>query len=105
LLIESRTRAAALTALPELTIVAFSDPNDLLSFKLPASLSVPAKTRIVNVTVSNDWTYFGWAERPDTAHCGYKENPTVISVIAYGYHGGGLPNLGPVNPDNACLGG
>jgi hypothetical protein len=61
-----------------------------------------AHTNIVNVTVSNDWTYFGWAELPTSAHCAYRQNRTMINVITHGYHGGALPDVGPAPGDWNC---
>ena len=70
-----------------MTVVAFSDPNDLLSYRItPAHFPEDLKDfRIVNVIVSNDATYFGYVERPDTAHCGYSWNPHVYGMLAKGY--------------------
>lgn len=87
--------------LPSLTIVAFSDPNDLLSFRLPSSLSAPERTRLVNVTVSNDWTYFGLLERPLIAHCAYMQNPVVVEIISHGFNGK-LPRLRAIEPQGSC---
>jgi hypothetical protein len=44
--------------------------------------------RVINVLVSNDTTYFGYLERPDTAHCGYPWNPHVFGMLARGYRAG-----------------
>lgn len=91
-----------------MTVVAFSDPNDLLSYRIvPAHLGDSLKEfRVINVIVSNDKTYFNYVERPDTAHCGYTWNSHVFGMIARGYEagkslpwvsglmGGRCPNLG-----------
>ncbi len=67
------------------TLVAFSDPNDLLSYRLHAAdVGVPG-TRLLNIAVSNDPTYFGYVERPDNAHCGYNWNPHVLGMLLLGY--------------------
>ena len=73
-----------------MTVVAFSDPNDLLSYRIvPAHLAEDLKEfRVINVLVSNDTTYFGYLERPDTAHCGYPWNPHVFGMLARGYRAG-----------------
>jgi hypothetical protein len=73
-----------------MTVVAFSDPNDLLSYRIvPEHLAEDLKAfRVVNVLVSNDSTYFGYLERPDTAHCGYPWNPHVFGMLANGYQAG-----------------
>ncbi len=66
-----------------LRVVAFTDPNDLLSYVL-----VPYKpTRpydVVDVVVSNDHTYFGLFENPMTAHVGYRINESVLRAIVCG---------------------
>ena len=88
---------------PRLTVVDFSDPNDLLSYRLlPAALDVRA-VELVNVTVSNDNTYFGFLERPDTAHCGYAWNRDVIGLIANGYRAGGPVPTAPPSQSGQCL--
>jgi hypothetical protein len=55
---------------PKLTLVAFTDPNDLLSYRLrqndPAVSGTD--TRVANVITSDDTTYFGQVENPLTAH-------------------------------------
>jgi hypothetical protein len=74
-----RRRPFAALAAPQ--VVAFTDPNDLLSYVLaPAQASY----EVIDVVVSNDKTYFGAFERPDTAHLGYRENPAVTRLIACG---------------------
>lgn len=67
-----------------LTLVAFTDPNDLLSYRLQASRYIVPGVDIADVLVSNDSTYFGYLERPDTAHTDYRKNPGVASLIACG---------------------
>ena len=60
-------------------VVAFTDPNDLLSY--PQVRSKPADThryRVVDVIVSNDWTWLGLLERPDRAHGWYDRTSTVL---------------------------
>ncbi len=87
------------------TVVAFSDPNDLLSYRIvPAHLGDAAEyLRIVNVILSNDPTYFGFVERPDAAHCGYAWNPYVFVLLGDGYRAG--KPLPPVPSwTGACLG-
>lgn len=86
----SRARRHAAPAAKPMTVVAFSDPNDLLSYRIvPGHLAGDLKDfRVVNVIVSNDTTYFKFVERPDTAHCGYTWNPYVFGMIARGYDAG-----------------
>ena len=82
----SRARRQALPGAGPMTVVAFSDPNDLLSYRIvPEHLAEDLKEfRVINVLVSNDTTYFGYLERPDTAHCGYPWNPHVFGMLARG---------------------
>ena len=88
--------------LKPLTVVGFSDPNDILSYRLlPSGLGVEG-ARLVNVLVSNDWTYLGLVELPDVAHCGYGQNPHVIGLLVEGYDGPGTMPTGPVAPGGAC---
>lgn len=69
-----------------LTLVAFTDPNDLLSYSLRASRYASGTDVLVaDVLVSNDSTVLGWLERPDTAHTGYAGNRDVIDAIACGH--------------------
>ena len=86
----SRLRAWTPSGAGPMTVVAFSDPNDLLSYRVvPSHLAGSLREfRIVNVIVSNDTTYFNYVERPDKAHCGYARNPHVLSMIARGYQAG-----------------
>jgi hypothetical protein len=72
-------------SLTSLTLVAFTDPNDLLSYRLqPSRYAVPG-VAVADVLVSNDTTYFGRIERPDRAHTGYSANPAVTSLISCGH--------------------
>lgn len=89
---DALTRLLRLTDRPKLTqgsfsrlsLVAFTDPNDLLSYRLQASRYASPKVDVTDVLVSNDSTYFGFLERPDTAHTGYRSNAAVASLIACG---------------------
>ena len=68
-----------------LKVVAFTDPNDLLSYRLLSSryASFP-NVELADVLVSNDNTYFGLLENPDAAHRRYGQNPDVAVLIACG---------------------
>lgn len=68
----------------ELTLVALTDPNDLLSYRLLPSRYASAAVHVADVLVSNQPTYFGLLENPATAHTGYLANPDVVAVIACG---------------------
>ena len=74
----------------KLEVVAFSDPNDLLSYSLsPERLEAAGvEVRVVNVLVSNDTTYAGYVEHPLHAHDGYKTNDDVAKLISMGNHPG-----------------
>jgi hypothetical protein len=71
---------------PKLSLVAFTDPNDLLSYRLlpndPAV--VGTDTRVVNVITSNDYSYFGLVENPLTAHTTYNQNPDALRILFSG---------------------
>lgn len=86
-------RIAPLAAAPapitdSLAVVAFTDPGDLLSYRLLVSKMqlVPDAVRLFNVIGSNGPNYFGLVERPDTAHCGYAFNAYVVGLLVRGYH-------------------
>ncbi|MEQ8509107.1 MAG: hypothetical protein RIF37_01940 [Rhodospirillaceae bacterium] len=76
-------------------VVAFTDPNDLLSYRLSEKYLDSDKTDLINVMVSNDWTYTVpfvetlSLERPDAAHCDYQRNNTVMALAAVGNPGRG----------------
>ena len=87
-----------------ITLVAFSDPNDLLSYRMiPAHLGGDlGDFRFFNIAVSNDTTYFGLVERPDTAHCGYAWNAYVLGMLMHGRHGGQNLPTAPTLPGGSC---
>jgi hypothetical protein len=71
----------------KLRVIAFTDPNALLSYRItPLHIGHP-EVDVTNVIVSNDCSYFGVLERPDTAHCGYAWNAAVLGAIANEYDG------------------
>lgn len=63
-------------------VIAFSDPNDLLSYGIPAEFA--KSYTLVNVYVSNQDTYFGFVERPDTTHTMYSSAPAVRQLMSCG---------------------
>jgi hypothetical protein len=72
------------SAVSRLGVVAFTDPNDLLSYRLlPARYAAP-DVAVADVLVSNDKTWLGLIENPLTAHMNYLENPDVDAMIACG---------------------
>jgi hypothetical protein len=72
-------------ALQRLAVVAFTDPNDLLSYRLlPARYTAP-DVAVADVLVSNDSSWLGLVENPMTAHLDYLANPDVGTMIACGF--------------------
>lgn len=67
-----------------LVLIAFTDPNDVLSYTLPPERYRAQGAQVHNVLVSNAKTYFGWLENPVDAHLGYLPNPDVGSLITCG---------------------
>jgi hypothetical protein len=66
----------------KLSVVAFTDPNDLLSYEV--SEQDFGERTIINIIVSNDVTFFGFLENPLEAHMGYRENESVIEFLKCG---------------------
>jgi hypothetical protein len=93
-------RAAAMAA-P--TVVAFTDPNDLLSYRLLPPVVDLASARLINVIVSNAATWLRSLERPDIAHCGYTLNRTVMGLIAQGHKVGEPLPEAPIIASNQCF--
>jgi hypothetical protein len=90
------------TAMAVPTVVAFTDPNDLLSYRLIPSVLDVARARLINVIGSNETTWLGFLERPDTAHCGYTWNATVIGLIAHGHQVGQPLPEAPITGPRRC---
>jgi hypothetical protein len=74
----------------EKQIVAFSDPNDILSWRLrQKDLEVPRQDRrsvkLTNVYMSNgEFSIPGLISDPVKAHTGYFDNPTVMNLLLCG---------------------
>lgn len=84
---DTSAQRAGFRAFDPVHVVAFTDPNDLLSYRLdPRLLNMPG-VKVANIIVSNAPTYLGLFEMPDDAHCGYKWNPFVIGTVAEGFDG------------------
>jgi len=64
------------------SVVAFTDPNDLLTYEV--SEQDVGNRDVINVIVSNDMTIFGFLENPLNAHTGYRQNATVIDFLKCG---------------------
>jgi len=71
-------------AFTELAIVAFNDPNDLLSYRLLPTRYKADQVRITDVLVSNGKTYLGLFEDPLSAHGEYLTNDSVMRLLACG---------------------
>lgn len=84
LLRQRQSRQRGLAAERHLTLVAFTDPNDLLSFTLDERKYAQQGVTVYNIVVSNAPTYLGLLERPDSAHLAYFDNPDVGRLIACG---------------------
>jgi hypothetical protein len=67
-----------------LVLVAFTDPNDLLSYTLQTEKYAGDGVVAYNILVSNAPTYFGLLERPDGAHLNYLSNADVGRLVACG---------------------
>ncbi|MYN08493.1 hypothetical protein [Pseudoduganella aquatica] len=74
----------AAPALSGLTLVAFTDPNDLLSYTLLKEKYERPGVAVHNVLVSNARSWFGALENPVDAHVRYLDNPDVGRLIACG---------------------
>jgi hypothetical protein len=79
--------------LAKTTIVAFSDPNDLLSYAIPDSFvdkyldsRLCVNVTNININVANVFDVFGLGEvaNPLEAHIGYSTDDRVIALIAKG---------------------
>lgn len=84
LLLRQRQDRRALAADRQLTLVAFTDPNDLLSYTLPPEKYAQDGVTVYNILVSNAPAWLGLLERPDRAHLDYLRNPDVGRLIACG---------------------
>jgi hypothetical protein len=67
-------------------LVAFSDPNDLFTYALrPYFQNDPIELpNLIDVTVSNDWTYAWVIEDPWTAHTDYWQTRDVKRIVKCG---------------------
>jgi hypothetical protein len=84
-LLQLQSEIPRIQGVPEFKqVIAFTDPNDLLSFTLSASPFGPLKdASVVDVAVSNLRTYLRQLESPAT-HTAYPLNPDVSSLVACG---------------------
>jgi len=86
---------------PTKQIVAFSDPNDILSWRLrPEDLKVPRPDRpsveLTNVYLSNgEFSVPSLFSDPTVAHTGYFDNPTVMQLLLCGASNGAVDACPP----------
>jgi hypothetical protein len=75
---------------PVSQVVAFSDPNDILAWRLePRNLQFPhadwGKVAVTNIYMSNsEFSIPGVISDPVNAHTGYFVNPTVMDMLICG---------------------
>lgn len=75
-----------MSTLGAIRLVAFNDPNDLLSYRLLQSrVRAPGRVEVADVLVSNRSTWLGLFEWPPSAHTDYEFNGDVLALIACGY--------------------
>ncbi len=69
-------------------VVAFSDPNDILGYRLDKKRMLTKRNSveyvITNVLVSKGWTYFGAFENPIVAHEGQQNGEPIYPLIVHG---------------------
>lgn len=83
-LLQRRQQLARRGGAAPLLLLAFSDPNDVLSYTLAPRDYADQNVAVINILVSNANTWLGLLERPDVAHTGYLANPDVGRLIACG---------------------
>jgi hypothetical protein len=95
----ARARARSEAKLSEMAasqVVAFSDPNDILSWRLePRNLKLPrpdwGEVAVTNVYMSNSEFSIPWLfSDPVNAHTGYFANPTVMDMLICGMADGAI---------------
>ncbi len=88
--------------LTKTSIIAFTDPNDLLSYAIPygyAKENLESRFCVditnMNINVANVTDLLGWGTiaNPLTAHTGYDSDDRVVALIAKGI---GNPNTSPL---------
>jgi hypothetical protein len=69
-----------------ISIVAFTDPNDLLSYLIPPKDQAILGTgaTLVNVITSNACALFGFVENLLPAHAAYNQSPDVLKLLFAG---------------------
>jgi hypothetical protein len=85
----SRPVATTQPASGRLFIVAFSDPNDLLSYPIPPWLESSNEAHFANVSITVAKTAYyipteGWIANPIPAHTGYGIDDQIIHLLLFG---------------------
>ncbi|TFW30497.1 hypothetical protein [Massilia horti] len=73
------------TSFSKLAVVAFTDPNDVLSYRLLPSRYKADDVTIADILTSNASTWFGLLQDPFAAHLNYLSNPGVGTLVACGW--------------------
>ena len=86
----------------EIDIIAFSDPNDILSYSIPPGYAqrnldsrLCIETTIININIAKTIDFFGMGKiaNPLEAHAGYDHDERVIALISQGI---GNPNTAEI---------
>jgi hypothetical protein len=81
----SHLRGLAAAPAPHIDVVAFTDPSDLLSYPLDRQNTPDASLENVVYPVATRW--LGLFANPLTAHTGYDQDDTVLSLVVCGSSG------------------
>ncbi|MBV8441971.1 MAG: hypothetical protein JO312_15645 [Hyphomicrobiales bacterium] len=102
LIARARARQARPSGAPAANeVVAFSDPNDILSWRLePRNLNLPrsdwGEVAVTNVFMSNnEFSVPLLFSDPTNAHTGYFVNPTVMDMLICGMNNGAVGTCPP----------
>lgn len=78
-----RSKGEAPTFEGQIGLVAFTDPNDLLSYRIPPGDTAILRSgaTVTNVITSNSDTYFWYVEDPYPAHTAYNQTNDVLRLL------------------------
>jgi hypothetical protein len=78
-----RTAMHLLNRDPAINVVAFTDPNDLLSYRIPPgdTAILGSDATVTNVITSNGGAILGYVENPYPAHTAYHQNMDVLRLL------------------------
>jgi hypothetical protein len=64
-------------------VLAFSDPSDILTYRVPKIRDADGHdlALVVNLYDRNEWNWFGLFAMPSTAHTGHSGNPHVLNEM------------------------